>query len=222
VLLDLARVERGPARSAAAGRRRRVEALAARFGDANVHGRQVARLALALFDGAAPALGLPARARELLEYAALLHDVGHAVDHDRHHRHTYYLIRNADLLGFDSVELEVVAQVARGHRKQTPKLADPELRALPAPARRMVRGLAALLRVADGLDRTHFGVVQSVRVRQRAGRLVIEVNPGGENAELEVWAAERRSDLLARLVDRPVVFRFRRVRSGTALAREAR
>src|SRR5439155_7573972 len=139
---------------------------------------------------------------ELLEYAARLHDVGHAIDHDRHHRHTYYLIRNADLLGFDSLETEVLAQVARGHRKQIPKLADPELRALPAAARRLVRGLAALLRVADGLDRTHFSVVQGLRVRPHAGRLLIEVDSGGENAELEVWAGERRADLLARLLDR--------------------
>lgn len=218
VLLDLARLESGRTQARVAGRRRAVEALAARFAAANPHGRQVARLALTLFDAAAPALGLPDSARELLEYAALLHDVGHAIDHDRHHRHSYYLIRNADLLGFDAVDIEVLALVARGHRKQIPKVAAPELQALPAPARRVVRGLAALLRVADGLDRTHFSVVKALDVQQRAGRLVIGVDPGSENAELEVWAAERRTDLLARLLDCPVVMKVRRRRAARALA----
>jgi exopolyphosphatase/guanosine-5'-triphosphate,3'-diphosphate pyrophosphatase len=218
VLLDLARVERGRASAPAASRRRRVEVVAERFAGANAHGRQVARLALALFDATAPKLGLPASARELLEYAALLHDVGHSVDHDRHHRHSYYLIRHAELLGFDALEVEVLAQVARGHRKQVPKLADPQLSALPARARRTVRGLAALLRVADALDRTHFGVVRGLAVRFQDGRVVIDVDPGGENAELEVWAAERRTDLLARLLDRPVTLRVRRTRAARALA----
>src|SRR5205085_10572149 len=116
-----------------------------------------------------------------------------------------YLIRNADLLGFDPLEIEVMAQVARGHRKQIPKLADPELRALPAPVRRIVRGLAAIMRVADGLDRTHFDAVQAIRVRMHARRRLIEVESAAGDAELERWAAERRSDLLARLLARPVV-----------------
>ena len=100
LLLDLARTPDRRRAPSAHARRRSVEALAARFAGDNAHGQQVARLALALFDGIAPALGLPAASRELLEYAALLHDIGHAIDHDRHHRHTAYLIRNADLDGF--------------------------------------------------------------------------------------------------------------------------
>ncbi len=223
VLLDLARLDAVKPQGPSAGRRRQVEALAARFADSGkVHGRQVARLALTLFDATATELGLPSHARELLEYAALLHDVGHAVDHDRHHRHSYYLIRNADLLGFDPLEIEVIAQVARGHRKQIPKLADPELRALPAQVRRVVRGLAAIMRVADGLDRTHFNAVQEVRVRLHARRCLIEVESAAGDAELERWAAERRSDLLARLLDRPVVLRAAPTRRAAGAMREAR
>jgi exopolyphosphatase / guanosine-5'-triphosphate,3'-diphosphate pyrophosphatase len=223
VLLDLARLEPGLPQGPAAGRRRQIEAVAARFADAgNAHGRQVARLALALFDATAGELSLPSHTRELLEYAALLHDVGHAVDHDRHHRHTYYLIRNADLLGFDPLEIEVMAQVARGHRKQIPKLADPELRALPAPVRRVVRALAAIMRVADGLDRTHFNAVEAIRVRLHARRCLIEVQSAAADAELERWAAERRSDLLARLLDRPVVLRAAAMRRVRTALREAR
>src|SRR5213592_2187209 len=195
-------------------RRRAVEALAGRFAGANPHGRHVARLALALFDGTVAALGLPARARELLHHAALLHDIGHAIDHNRHHHHSCYLIRNVELVAFDPLEIEIIAQVVRGHRKQVPKLADPEVQALPRAARRVVRGLAALLRTADALDRTHFGAVRRLRIALSSAHLVIGVEADAEEAELELWAAERRADLLARLLDRPVV--LRRARSGAA------
>ena len=213
LLLDLARPHIEPARSTARVRRGSVEALAQRFAGPNAHGRQVARLALALFDAAAVGLGLRPSAAELLEYAALLHDVGHVVDRGRHHRHSCYVVRNAELLGFDPVEVEIIAQTVRGHRKQAPRPADPELRALPAAARRSVRGLAALLRVADALDRSRFGVVKRLEAVLRPTRLVVTVDPGEENADLELWAAERRVDLLARLLDRPVVFRAGSVRA---------
>src|SRR5439155_1104202 len=213
VARDLAGVRRDPVAGAERDRRRAVEALAGRFAGANPHGRHVARLALALFDGTAAALGLPARARELLHHAALLHDIGHAIDHNRHHHHSCYLIRNVELVAFDPLEIEIIAQVVRGHRKQVPKLADPEVQALPRAARRVVRGLAALLRTADALDRTHFSAVRRLRVALSTARLVIEIEADVEEAELELWAAERRADLLARLLDRPVVLRRTRHRA---------
>jgi exopolyphosphatase/guanosine-5'-triphosphate,3'-diphosphate pyrophosphatase len=75
----------------------------------------------------------------------------------------------------------------------------------------MVRGLAALLRIADALDRTHFSVVKHLEVTLGQDHVVIGVDPGTENAELEVWAARRRSELLARLLDRSVDLRVRRL-----------
>jgi exopolyphosphatase / guanosine-5'-triphosphate,3'-diphosphate pyrophosphatase len=206
VLLELARVD-GPGVGTRVGRRRSVVALARRYAADNAHGRQVAELAGMLFDGFAPALGLPPAARELLEYAALLHDIGHAVDHDRHQRHSYYLIKHSELLGFEPAEIEVIALVARSHRKQVPKPSAPELQAIRGSKRKLVRGLGALLRVADALDRTHFGVVKCIHVTKASGRVVLDVDAGGENAELELWAAERRIDFLSRLLDRPVVVR---------------
>ena len=150
-------------------------------------------------------LGLPASSRELLEYGALLHDIGHAIDHDRHNRHSYYLIKNAELLGFDPAEIEVIAQAARGHRKQAPNLDSSELQGLSAGKRRLVRGLAAILRVADALDRSHFGVVRGIEVRYSPGRLIVEVASDRDKADLELWTGERRTDLLSRLLDRQVV-----------------
>jgi exopolyphosphatase/guanosine-5'-triphosphate,3'-diphosphate pyrophosphatase len=209
VLLDLARVPGAQGPASPAGRRRSVQSLATRYAGTNAHGRQVATLALELFDTLAPDLGLPPAARELLEHAALLHDIGHAIEHDRHQRHTYYLIRASELLGFSPAEIEMIALVARGHRKQAPRLSDPEMQILAPSNRRLVRGLAALLRVADALDRTHFGVIKRLRISRQGGRLLISAETGGESAELELWAAERRVDSLSRLLDRRVVLRAR-------------
>ncbi|HLW72336.1 MAG TPA: Ppx/GppA phosphatase family protein [Candidatus Binataceae bacterium] len=186
-------------------RRRSVQGLAARFLDDNAHGRHVARLALSLFDATALVLGLNGDARELLEYAALLHDVGHAVDHDRHNRHSYYLIKNAELLGFDQDEIDVIALAARSHRKQGGQLDSSELRGLDAGRRRTVRGLAAILRVADALDRSHFGVVKGLKTRYAPGRMTIEISADPHDGELEIWTCERRTELLEKLLDRRII-----------------
>jgi len=203
VLLGLA--HKLDSRTAADARRRSVGALATRFAGGNEHGKQVARLALKLFDATAPVLGLPPSSRELLEFGALLHDIGHAIDHDRHNRHSYYLIKNAELFGFDTDEIEVIAQAARGHRKQAPKLDSPDLKSLSPSKRRVIRGLAAILRVADALDRSHFGVVKNIEVRYSPGRVIVGVDSKREKADLELWTCERRTDLLSRLLDRQVV-----------------
>jgi len=205
LLLGLARA--AIARGSEDARRRSVNALAARFSGSNEHGRQVANLALELFDATALVLGLPESARELLEYAALLHDIGHAIDHDRHNRHSYYLIKNAELLGFDPLEIEMIALAARGHRKQAAHLESPELRSLSASRRRLVRSMAAILRVADALDRSHFGVVKKINVTYSPGRLEIEVGSARQKADLELWTCERRTDLLGKLLDRRVILR---------------
>jgi exopolyphosphatase/guanosine-5'-triphosphate,3'-diphosphate pyrophosphatase len=203
LLLGLARADKG--RGSRETRRRSVNALATRFSGSNEHGNQVAKLALKLFDATALLLGVPESGKELLEYAALLHDIGHAIDHDRHNRHSYYLIKNAELLGFDPLEIEVIALAARGHRKQAGQIDSPELQTLSAGKRRLVRALAAILRVADALDRSHFGVVKTIDVTYSPGRLLIEVGSDKEKADLELWTCERRTDLLAKLLDRRVI-----------------
>jgi exopolyphosphatase/guanosine-5'-triphosphate,3'-diphosphate pyrophosphatase len=219
-----ARSARG--RGAIEARRRSVSALARRFGALNGHGPQVARLALKIFDAAAPALKAGPQARELLEHAALLHDIGRVIDHDRHNRHTYYLVKNAELLGFDPLEIEIIAQAARGHRKPSARLDSPEFRALSPAKRHLVRSIAAILRLADALDRSHFSVVKDIRIRRSPDRFTITVDAAGGQADLELWTCERRSDLLSRLLSRQVTVRRRAtrptVRPGRALARLGR
>jgi exopolyphosphatase/guanosine-5'-triphosphate,3'-diphosphate pyrophosphatase len=208
VLLELAAASSAHGPASRAGRRQAVQALAALHnGSDDAHGPHVAGLATRLFDVFWRDLGVRRESRELLEYAALLHDIGHAIDHGGHHQHTAYLVRNSELLGFEPQEIEIMALVAQGHRKQVPKASAPALRSLPEPRRREVRALAAILRLCDALDRTHFGVLRDVKVRRSADRVVLTADCGGENAELELWAAGRRVDLLSRLLGRPVVVR---------------
>ena len=188
-------------------RRRSVVRFARHMGEEGEHGPQVARLALRLFDQLQEQLRLQPETRELLEYAALLHDVGHHIGHDNHQKHAYYLITNGDLFGFTREEIEIVAQAARYHRKGGPKDSDEGYRALSAQNRRTVRALSAILRVADGLDRSHYGVVRDVDVSRRAERLIIHLKTQGDDAELEIWEARSRAGLLGRVLGCDVDFK---------------
>jgi exopolyphosphatase/guanosine-5'-triphosphate,3'-diphosphate pyrophosphatase len=182
-------------------RRRSAARLARHVGGVGDHGPHVASLALQLYDDLQGSLQLPPEAREWLEYAALLHDVGHHIGHKDHHRHSYYLITNGELLGFRRDEIEIIAQTARYHRKATPKVRDVEFAALDKRERRLVRALGAILRVADGLDRSHYGVVREVKARKRGNRLRLSISTCGDDAELEIWEAGRRANLLAEILD---------------------
>jgi exopolyphosphatase/guanosine-5'-triphosphate,3'-diphosphate pyrophosphatase len=166
------------------------------------HGERVAELAVQLFDGTRSLHGIEDAYQELLEAAGLLCNVGLAVSHDRHHLHSHYLIRNTDLLtGFTAREVELVALIARYHRKSAPKPRHPEFAALDDADQQRVRVLAGLLRIAVGLDRSRDGVVKSVSV-ERAGKqgdrkvLKLLLDTGGNDAEVEVYAAEARTGLL--------------------------
>jgi exopolyphosphatase/guanosine-5'-triphosphate,3'-diphosphate pyrophosphatase len=187
---SLARVEAYPD-----VRRRSVVELAERCEYDAPHARHVAALALALFDGARKLHGLEEADRTLLEHAALLHDIGHHISHEKHHRHSYYLIKNGDLRGFDPLEIDVLANVARYHRQGMPRKKHEAFAALPARARRSVRVLAGILRLADALDRSHRQIVRGVEVAGRKGRLRLVCATEG-NADLELWGARRRVALL--------------------------
>jgi exopolyphosphatase/guanosine-5'-triphosphate,3'-diphosphate pyrophosphatase len=181
--------------------------LGAGEGEAGEHGRHVARLALRLFDQLHGDLDLGPPARDWLEFAALLHDIGHHIDHKNHQRHTYYLITNGELLGFRHDEIEIIAQTARYHRKGGPKDSDEEYRALSSTDRQTVRALSALLRIADGLDRSHYGVVQDVIVARRGDRMTLQLSTEGDDVELEVWEGRARAELLEKVLGHDIEFR---------------
>jgi exopolyphosphatase/guanosine-5'-triphosphate,3'-diphosphate pyrophosphatase len=195
---DIARVDRYPD-----VRRRSSVELAERCNWEADHSRQVARLALALFDGTAALHGLGDREREWLEYASLLHDIGNHISYERHHRHSYYLVKNGDLRGFEPDEIEVMALVTRYHRRGLPGRDDAGYAELPKRLRRVVGTLAACLRLAEVLDRSRTGVVRGIKVRERLGALRIELTAAGD-AELEIWAARKQQRALERALGRPI------------------
>ncbi len=189
-------------------RRRSVFELGERCGWEAEHAQQVARLALALFDGLRSVHGLGDREREWLEYAALLHDVGTHISFEGHHRHSYYLIRNGDLRGFEPTEIAVIALAARYHRRAEPAKKHEGYQDLPGPLRRTVRVLGALLRLSESLDRSRHGMVRTLQVSLRGDRAVVQLQTRGD-AELEVWAAQRQREPLEHALDRPVAIEAR-------------
>ncbi len=171
-----------------------------------VHSDRVRALALRLFDGVGPRLGCLPEDRQILADAALLHDVGYHIGFRGHHKHSYHLILHAELLGMSPSEQVMVANVARYHRGKRPSKRDESLAGLAPDVRKRIRRLAAILRLADGLDRGHMGAVRDVRVRwlRRALRVTPVPARSGRALRLEVWGAQRKSDLLARVARRPV------------------
>ena len=184
-------------------RRRSALELAERCNYYADHAQQVVRLALAIFDQTRALHGLTDREREWLEFAALLHDIGTHISYERHHRHSYYLIRNGDLRGFDPDEIEVIALVARYHRRGTPKRSHEEYSRLPSLLRRTVRTLASILRVAESLDRSHTQTISSLDLRDRGDDALLQVHTSAD-AELEVWATNRHLRPFERILGKPV------------------
>jgi exopolyphosphatase/guanosine-5'-triphosphate,3'-diphosphate pyrophosphatase len=173
----------------------------------------VAQLALALFDQTRGVHKLGEREREWLEYGALLHDIGVHISYERHHRHSYYLIKNGDLRGFEPEEIEIIALIARYHRQAEPKKSHEGYGALKGPQRRTVRALAAMVRLAEGLDRSHSQALSGVDVFPRGDDYLIRLRASGD-AELELWAAERHAAPMEALLEHPIRFEVAGVVDG--------
>ena len=184
-------------------RRRSTLELAERCSYYAEHSNQVVRLSLALFDQTRATHGLTDREREWLEYAALMHDIGGHISFSGHHKHSYYLIKNGDLRGFHPDEIEVMALVARYHRRGTPRRSHDEYAQLPSSLRRTVKTLASILRVAESLDRSHAQPISGLEVHDRGEDIVISLHAAGD-AELELWATQRHLEPFEELVKKPV------------------
>ena len=184
------------------------------------HCEQVAGLALQIFDGVKNRYGLPVSIRDLLHAAAILHDIGYLISHSKHHKHAYHLIMHGDLPGFTPHEVELIANVVRYHRRAFPKKRHENLAYLAGPERRLIARLSGILRIADGLDRTHSQSVTGLKVRALRGRLRMSLE-AKTFPEIECADAERKADLFRRafstdveLVWQPV--RARAKSNGTA------
>jgi exopolyphosphatase/guanosine-5'-triphosphate,3'-diphosphate pyrophosphatase len=186
-------------------RRRSVLDLARRCDWNQVHSEQVARICLDLFDQLKPMHGLGKKARELIEYAALLHDIGWHIGRSDHHKHSKYLILHGDLKGFSREEIKIMASIARFHRKETPRPGQKSLTALSGRGRQIVRVGAALMRISDGLDRSHCSVVSSLSCSIHKTRVDIKIKARGD-AELEIWGARQKKDYFEELFGHAVEF----------------
>jgi len=163
------------------------------------HSEHVARMALSLFDQTRGVHQLGDRAREWLEYAALLHDIGGHISYLNHHKHSYYLIHHGGLRGFEPEEVEAIALMARYHRRGRPRKSNRSLASLPPAARRVVRVGSALLRMAESLDRSHGQLIDQVELQPAGDRCRLVLRAHGP-VELERWASARQAAPLEKVL----------------------
>ena len=172
-------------------------ALARRFGTNDVHENRVAALAIQLFDGLATRHHFEPADRDALFAAALLHDIGSTISPSAHHKHGAYIIRNAGLPGWRPDEVELIASLVRYHRKSLPKPTHPEWAEASLAMRAKIEGLAGILRVADGLDRRHLGIVNSLTVELIENDAHVSVEATQDVAP-EIAGARFKAELLER------------------------
>jgi exopolyphosphatase/guanosine-5'-triphosphate,3'-diphosphate pyrophosphatase len=223
LLLTMVQQSALPPAVATEERRAAVEEFAKNCGVDLPHARQVARIAGSLWQQLAGRLGLEPADRELIEAAALIANVGYLINFEGHHKHSYQLILNSELPGFERRQLQILANVARYHRGTRPKKQHQNFNDLTPEDQRRVSALAAILRLALALDRTHRQHVSEVRARVRDDVVRIAVQ-AEKDADVDLWAAERKVDLFEKVFGRKV--RFAEVesdgRSGTRRARTTR
>jgi exopolyphosphatase / guanosine-5'-triphosphate,3'-diphosphate pyrophosphatase len=176
--------------------------VARRYNYDAIHSHHIARLAAQIFDETHRLHELGDEERRLLKYAGLLHDIGYYISHDEHHRHGLYLIKNSEMPGFNSHEIAIIANLVRYTKGEVPaKDADARSRrkhedyfALDRPHRLAVQKLAAILRIADALDRSRRQAVKAVRCQQVRSGVTFHAQCEGEG-DLELWMADRKADL---------------------------
>jgi exopolyphosphatase/guanosine-5'-triphosphate,3'-diphosphate pyrophosphatase len=181
--------------------------LAYRYNPEDVtHMEQDAYLATTIFRLTRELHELPQEYEELLEYAALLHDIGYFYGYDQHHKHAYELIVAADIPGLDEREKTVVALTARYHRSGRPKPEHKGFRDLSEEDREVVTRLGAILRLADGLDRSHTNAVESLECEIIGSHVILILHPRRGN-EIERWAGQKKSRFFQDVFDVTVELR---------------
>lgn len=168
------------------------------------HCQHVTNLCLQLFDQLKSVHKLDFRSREYLEAASLLHDIGYHIAHNQHHRHTQYMIKNAELLGFNEREILIISNVARYHRKSHPKEKHRDFSLLNEENKLIVQKLSAILRMADSLDRTHKKLVKMIDVAVDTDKIELEISGEHGVPEIEIWSFERRKELFEEIFKKKI------------------
>jgi len=177
------------------------------------HSEHVARLALQLFEQLKAPLHLGPADKVVLEAAALLHEVGNLINYEKHHQHSYHLIMHGNLRGLSPHQRELVANVARYHRRSGPKLKHDNFARLTPADRQTVAHLSALLRVADGLDRTHMQRIDSVQCQSRADRILLRVR-ASQAPDVDLWGAQQKGKLFEKVFGKKLKFSWQQPPTG--------
>src|SRR4051794_1888136 len=184
--------------------RAEVEQMCRRYGVSLGHARKVASISSMLYTALQPMHQLPAAPGRLLEAAAYLHDVGHYISSVGHHKHSWYLVANADMPGFTERERLLIAAMCRYHRKALPNSEHNAYQSLTAEEKRIVTMAIPILRLADNLDRSHEQRIEAVNCKVReSGDVVLQVRSTG-NIDLEQWAAERAGEAFRQIYNRGI------------------
>ena len=165
------------------------------------HALQVASLSLQIFSEVASTFSLSDKSRQMLEAAALLHDVGYFIGYSGHHKHSYHLVRHADLFGFTPREREIIAQIARYHRKSLPKKKHESFVRLSTQDQLLVMRLGGILRLADGLDRRRNSLVEAIDCYLSPSAFLIRLNGGGD-VSVELISGKNKGELFEVAFDR--------------------
>jgi exopolyphosphatase/guanosine-5'-triphosphate,3'-diphosphate pyrophosphatase len=204
--LLLTMIAEAPSQSVSAiERTEAIERFAANCGVDLRHAQQVAKLAGSLWEQLAEPLSLTEQDRDLIESAALVANVGYLINFDKHHKHSYHLIANSELPGFDREQLSVLANVARYHRGSAPKQKHEPYRELSSSDQVRVSQMAAILRLALALDRSHRQRIETIRADVFPDRVEICVEASCD-PEVDLWAARRKVDLFEKVFGREAVF----------------
>jgi len=185
------------------------------------HSHHIARLATRIFDDTINLHKMDETERRLLLYSALLHDIGYHIAHNNHERHSSYLIKNSEMPGFTGAEIAMMAALVRYHRGAFPPLGggararreNEDYYALDRTSRVNAMKLAAILQIADGLDRSYRRVVRDVRC-EVTRKHVLFVIESDRDADLEIWSAQRKAEWFGAIFQIPV--RFERQESGSS------
>lgn len=172
------------------------------------HAEHVKDISLKIFDDLLPLHKLGDTEREILEAAAILHDVGYHISPDQHHKHSYYMIRNSVMPGFTNDEAEIIANVARYHRKSHPKKKHENYQHLSPDVQKVVKLLSGILRIAEGLDRRQGHLVSSIECVLKNDEIEIHITSSDSitGPDIEIWGARRRKDLLESVLEKNITF----------------
>jgi exopolyphosphatase/guanosine-5'-triphosphate,3'-diphosphate pyrophosphatase len=183
-----------------------IEEFGEKYNYDKAHCKQVSRLAMSLFEQLRDLHGLPDRYAKVLHAAAMLHDIGLFIAYPKHHKHSYYLIKSSGPTSFDATELDLIANIARYHRKAHPSPKHLPFSQLSSLQQDVVRKLSAILRVADGLDFGRQAKVERIEIRRSNGKAIAIRLEGKGDLSDEIRSALDKAELMNEVYALETVF----------------